>query len=70
MSENPTDNKPDLIAYALDDKSEVVSWEGVGVAWKNSKGGVKLIINEPAESNQYLLLPRKPKSEDGTPVAS
>lgn len=63
MTDKNLDNKPDLIVFPLDEKGDVISWDGVGVAWKNSKGGFKLILDEKSPSGHYLVLPRRAKDD-------
>ena len=59
MAGSNLDNKPDLIVYPLDESGDVISWDGIGVAWKNSKGGAKVILDELPQTTKLLLLPRR-----------
>lgn len=59
MAGSNLDNKPDLIVYPLDENGDVVSWDGIGVAWRNSKGGAKVILDEATDATALLLLPRR-----------
>ena len=59
MAGSNLDNKPDLIVYPLDENGDVISWDGIGVAWKNSKGGAKVILDELPQTTKLLLLPRR-----------
>ena len=63
MAGSNLDNKPDLIVYPLDENGDVISWDGIGVAWKNSKGGAKVILDELPQTTKLLLLPRRGADE-------
>ena len=64
MAGSNLDNKPDLIAYELDEHGEVVSWDRIGVAWRNSKGGAKIILDGPTDATKILLLPPRGAAQD------
>jgi hypothetical protein len=57
MSANQSPKKPDLIAYVVKENGEKSFYNRIGVAWKNSKGGVKIVLEAFPVSGELLLLP-------------
>ncbi len=43
MSKERETNQPDLIAYAVSGSGEKSFYHRIGAAWRNSKGGAKVI---------------------------
>lgn len=56
MSENST-KKPDLIAYTVKEAGDKSFYNRIGAGWRNSKGGVKVVLEAFPISGELLLMP-------------
>lgn len=59
MSGNTSTSRPDLIAYTVKENGERSYFNRIGAGWKNSKGGVKIVLEAVPLSGELLLLPPK-----------
>ena len=65
MSKERESNQPDLIAYAVSGNGEKSYYHRIGAAWRNSKGGAKVILEAyPVNGELLLLPPREPEGQD------
>lgn len=61
-----TTNKPDLIAYQVDQAGDNQSyWHRVGAAWKNARGGFQIRLSALPVNGEIVLLPPRESGEAG-----
>jgi len=63
MSRENERNKPDLIAYAVTGSGERSFYHRIGVAWRNSVGGAKVVLTAFPVNGELLLLPPREQGE-------
>ncbi|MCB9987715.1 MAG: hypothetical protein H6868_00075 [Rhodospirillales bacterium] len=56
-SEQTQSRKPDLIAYVVSESGKKTYYHRVGAAWRNSKGGAKVVLEAFPVGGELLLLP-------------
>ncbi len=69
MSKERESKKPDLIAYAVSGSGEKSYYHRIGAAWRNSKGGAKVILEAYPVSGELLLLPPREPEDQGEDAA-
>ena len=57
MSATKEPKKPDLIAYVVSQSGEKSYYHRIGAAWRNSKGGARLVLEALPVNGEVLLLP-------------